>query len=232
MGDYFSFDRMVQVFPKVLGALPMSLLIVAVAMVAGSLIAIGLAFIRVFHIRVLDQLTVAYISFMRGTPEIVQLFLVYYGLPILVRNVFHLSMDTWAPLFFVLVTFSLNQAAFHAELFRGALEAVPKGQYEAAYTVGLTRGQAFRRIIIPQAARMVLPGLGMNLIYLFQSTSLAATIGVMDLVGKAQAIGANTYHSIEPMACATIIFTVISILLEYTVHRLDLAVDHDRKKVL
>lgn len=232
MGEYFSFDRMMQAFPKVLSALPTSFLIVAIAMIVGAILAIGIAFIRVFHVKVLDPLARVYISFMRGTPEIIQLFLVYYGLPLLVRGTLGLSMDSWAPLFFVLVTFSLNQAAFLAELFRGALESVNAGQYEAAYTVGLTRAQTFRRIIIPQAMRSVLPGFGVNLIYMFQSTSLAATIGVLDLVGKAQLIGSITYHSIEPLACTMVIFVVISVLLEYIVHKLDNVSNFDRKKVI
>lgn len=231
MEDYFSFDRVWAAFPKVLDALPTSLLIVGVAAVAGGLLAIVLAFVRVYRIPVLNPIVGVYISFMRGTPEIIQLFLVYYGLPLFTRDVLGVSLDDAAPLIFVLITFSLNQAAFFCELFRGALEAVDAGQYEAAYASGLTRLQAFSRIVIPQAIRIVLPGLGVNLVYLFQSTSLAATIGVMDLVGKAQIIGSITYHSMEPLFCTLILFVTISIVIEVMFTALGKRVSFGAKEV-
>lgn len=231
MSDYFSLSRVWAVFPKVLSALPTSLLIVGIAMIVGSILAIVLAFIRIYKIRIANSFVKMYISFMRGTPEIIQLFLVYYGLPLFTRDVLGVSLDDEAPLIFVLITFSLNQAAYLAELFRGALEAVDVGQYEAAYASGLTRVQTLRRVVIPQAVNIALPGFGVNLIYMFQSTSLAASIGVMDLVGKAQAIGSITYHSIEPLFCTLIIFVVVSLLIEILFKAVNVRISFGMKEV-
>lgn len=221
MGDYFSFSRMVSAFPKILDYLPDTLMMVGYALAIGIILGLVIAYVRVFRIPVLNQIFAVYISFVRGTPEIVQLFIVYYGLPILVKACFNIDLDSVDAFYFAVIALGLNQSAFLAELFRGALESIPSGQYEAGYASGLTWWQTFRRVIVPQAVRLVIPGLGVMTVGLFQTTVLASAMGVMDVLGRAIALGNATSHSIEPYADAAIIFIVVSILLEFAFHVAD-----------
>lgn len=226
----FSFGRLENVFPKVLGALPATLLIVVTALAIGGLLGLLIAFVRVHRIPVLDQLAVVYISFVRSTPEIVQLFIVYYGVPLIAQALTGVDLSAVEALYFVLIAFGINQSAYLAELFRGGFEAVPAGQYEAGDAVGLTRFQTFRRVIVPQAVQLIIPGLGITIIALFRNTSIAATLGVADMMGKAGLIGAATYHYLEPYVAATIIFLVISIALELLFRQLNKRVVFGRRQ--
>ncbi|MDF2873156.1 MAG: tcyL [Anaerocolumna sp.] len=219
MGPFFSLDRVFEYFPIVLRGFPVTVKIVLVATAAGLTFGTLLAFIRIYKVPVLNQLVLLYISFVRGTPQLVQLFIILYGLPLLVLKVTGININRWDKLFFVLVTYSLNEAAFFSEYIRAAILAVPKGQTEAGYSVGLTGSQTFFRIILPQAARIALPGLGTSFIYLFQGTSLAYLIGILDIMGQVNAIGARTHHFIEGYVCAGIIFIIISVILEKVLHR-------------
>lgn len=214
MDTYFSLDRLWAVFPKILGAFPTTLLIVAFALLIGCVVGMLVAFVRVHRIPVLSQIAAVYVSFLRSTPEIVQLFIVYYGVPLLIGSLLHVDLDNVDALYYVIIAFGINESAFLAELFRGGLEAVPVGQYEAGASIGLTRWQTFRRVIIPQAVRTVIPGFGIETIVLFQNTSLAATLGVADMVGKAQMLGVATYHYLEGYVAAAVVFIVVSIVLE------------------
>lgn len=212
--QFFSFGRLEDVFPKVLEALPVTLAIVFAGLLIGGALGVVIAFIRIHHVPVLEQIAVVYISFVRSTPEIVQLFIVYYGVPLLVQMIAGVDLGSVEALYFVLLAFGINQSGYLAELFRGGFEAVPKGQYEAAAAIGLTGVQTFRRVIVPQAVRLIVPGLGIVIVALFKNTSIAATLGVADMMGKAGLIGAATYHYLEPYAAATILFLTVSIGLE------------------
>ncbi|MDR1951975.1 MAG: amino acid ABC transporter permease [Elusimicrobiota bacterium] len=211
--DLFSFERLIENMPNVLAGLPVTLSIVVCAFFIGGLLGFGIAIIRIRHIKILEQLIIVYISFMRCTPLIVQLFVVYFGLPLLVGLV-GIDINRWDKLIFVLIAYILNEAAFLSELIRSSILAVPAGQTEAAYSIGLSNIQTYFRIIIPQAGRIAIPGLSVQIINLFQGTSLAFLMGVLDMMGRASAIGVNTYHVIEAYLDVAIIFIIISICLE------------------
>lgn len=228
MGDYFSFSRLVAVFPKVLSRFPETILMVALALIIGIILGIVIAFIRVLKVPVLTPITTVYISFIRSTPEIIQLFLVYFGVPVITEALFHINLDSVDAINYAIIAFGLNQSAFLAELFRGGLEAVPRGQYEAAFADGLTVWQTFRRVIIPQAVRIILPGFGIEVIALFQGTSIASTIGVTDMMGKAAALGIATYHSLEAYTSAALVFVVMSIVLELLFRHLSKKYSYER----
>lgn len=230
MGEYFSFERVVQYFPKILASFPTTLLIVVVAMLIGIVLGILIAFLRMNRVPVLYQLTSVYISFIRGTPQIVQLFLVYYGAPALVESLLGVDLSRTDAIYFVLIAYGLNEGAFLSETFRGGLEAIPAGQSEAGYAIGLTKLQTFFRVVVPQAIRIVLPLLGVEIINLFQNTSLAASVGVRDLMGRAGLMGAATFHYIENYFCAAVIFIVVSIVLELGFQRLNRAIDYTSKE--
>lgn len=227
-GEYFSLQRLWTALPKVLEYLPTTLLLVVVSIATGTVLGLLLAFIRIRRVPVADQIATVLISFVRGTPEIVLLFIVFYGLPLLVADVFGIDINGVAPFVFAVIALGVNQAAFLAELFRGALESVPVGQYEAGYAAGLTGAQTFFHIIVPQAIRAVLPSFSLMFVGLFQTTVLASAIGVMDVMGRADALGTAASHSLEPLTAAAIIFIVISTVMEWLFRRLNAAVAFGR----
>lgn len=213
LSSIFQIRYMVEYFPKILFRFPITLLIVLVSVGGGSLLGFFLAVVRVFRVPVLKQLSALYISFIRGTPIIVQLFIVYYGLPLVLLPL-GVDIVRWNKLFFVLVTYLLNDGAFLSELIRSAIESVPRGQLEAAYSIGLTTGQAYRRILLPQAFRNAAPAYGVRIIGSFQSTAMAFTLGIIDMMGQVKAIGTRTNRVLEGYVDTAIIFIVVSLLLE------------------
>jgi L-cystine transport system permease protein len=215
MGQFFSLERAIDAFPKLLQSLNVTFEIVAVATCLGLVFGVGIAMIRLFRLPVLYQLSSVYISFMRGTPIIIQLYVVYYGLPMLTMGLFGLNINNWDKIFFVTTAFVLNEAAFMGEIIRGSILAVPAAQVEAGYSVGLSYFQTFIHVILPQAARAGLPNFAVDLVALFQGTSLAFLLGAVDIVGRARIIGGNTMHVFDPYVAAAVIFIVISVLLEF-----------------
>ncbi|MDR1135856.1 MAG: amino acid ABC transporter permease [Clostridiales Family XIII bacterium] len=215
MGEFFSLERTIDAFPKLLQSLNVTFEIVIVATCLGLIFGFGLAMIRLFRLPVLYQIASVYISFMRGTPIIIQLYVVYYGLPMLSMNLFGLNINSWDKLFFIITAFVLNEIAFIGEIIRGAILAVPVSQTEAGYSVGLTGLQTFVHIILPQAVRAGLPNFTVDLVSLFQGTSLAFLLGAVDIIGRARMIGTNTAHIFDPYVAAAVIFIIISVLLEF-----------------
>ncbi len=153
------------------------------------LIAVVTALIQFAQIRVLKQLARFYVWVIRGTPLLVQLFIVFYGLPGI--------GIVLAPFPAAVIVFSLNEGAYASETIRAALEAVPRGQMEAGYCVGMSYLQIMRRIVLPQAFRTAFPPLSNSLIGMVKDTSLAANITVAEMFMSTQRIVARTY---EPLA--------------------------------
>lgn len=213
MGQLFDARLIWEYFPKILSRLHITLGIVLLATLIGFLLGTILALFRLYKVPVLNQLTLLFVSFNRGTPVIVQLFIVFYGLPILLLLV-GVDINRWDKLNFVIIAYGLNAAAFMSEIIRAAIMSVSVGQTEAAYSVGMTRYQAFIRIVAPQSVVIALPSLGTNMVGLLQDTSIAFSLGIVDVIGKVRAIGANTYHTMEGYIGASIIFIILSIMLE------------------
>lgn len=221
MVDFFNWERFFTNIPQILPYLPVTFKIVFYATVFGVLLGIVVAVIRIKKIPVLHQLAGIYVSFMRGTPMLVQLLVIFYGLPIFMQQMFNINVNRWDKIIFVYITYMLNQGAFLSEIFRCSILAIPKGQMEAAYSVGLTQFQAFRRIILPQAARVAVPSFGSDFIGLFQNTSLAFLIGVVDIMGRAKTIGTATKHVLEAYIFIAILFIVISLIVKGFFYLLD-----------
>jgi L-cystine transport system permease protein len=231
-GDFFSFERMIEYFPKILAKFPISLYVVivstALALVLGTVIAV----IRIKKIPVLHQLAGVYISFFRGTPILIQLFLVYYGVPLLFIAVFGSNITAgWNKLIFVFLAFGMNEGAFLAEQIRAAILSVPRGQTEAGSMVGLTSFQTFRRIVMPQAFRVLLPGLSAMVVGMLPATALAYLLGVVDMMGMITIISNRSYHSLEGYVDAAIIFVAASIVFEKGSSILIKKLDYGRKSV-
>lgn len=150
MGKSFDLSLVLDFIPELLRYLHITLIVLGGSIVLGLVGGVLLAVPRLYRIPVLSQLATLYVSFMRGTPILIKLFLVYYGLPELLKPI-GIDLSRTDPLLFVIVTYALSDAASFAEIFRGAVRSVDKGQTEAAYAAGMTTFQSFRRIVVPQA---------------------------------------------------------------------------------
>lgn len=183
----------------------------------GMLLGFGLALVRLYAIAPLGWLARVYISFFRGTPLLVQLFIIYFGLPEL-----GLQLE---PLTAALIGFSLNMAAYVAEIMRAAIASIDRGQWEAAASIGMSKTQTMLRAILPQAMRTALPPLGNSFISLVKDTALAATIQVPELFRQAQLITARTYEVFAMYLAATVIYWILSSLLAHLQNRLEARVN-------
>lgn len=227
MTAFFQPELVLRYFPKILSALPVTLGIVAMATLIGLVLGGIIAFIRIEKIPILAPFSTVFVSFTRGTPILVQLYIVYYGIPALWQLV-GVDVSNWSKLYFIYITYGLNTAAFQSETIRAAIMSIPEHQKEAAIACGLSRYQFYRQILIPQMLKVALPSFGTTTIALLQDTSLAFTIGLIDVVGKAKAIGAVTYHTLEGYVGAAVIFIVLSLVLEQVFQALEKVVQYDR----
>jgi cystine transport system permease protein len=186
----------------------------------GLVLGFFLALMRLSRVTLLRIVARVYVSFFRGTPLLVQLFMIYYGLPEL-----GLQLD---PLPAALVGFSLNMAAYVCEILRAAIASIDRGQWEAAASIGMTRAQTLRRTILPQAARTALPPLGNSFIALVKDTSLAATIQVPEMFRQAQLITARTFEIFSMYLTAALIYWVLASALAAVQNALEKRVNqHD-----
>ncbi len=183
----------------------------------GLLLGFGLALLRLYAFWPLQWLARVYVSFFRGTPLLVQLFMIYYGLPQL-----GIQLD---PLPAALIGFSLNMAAYTAEILRAAIASIDRGQWEAAASIGMGRAQTLYRAILPQAARTALPPLGNSFISLVKDTALAATIQVPELFRQAQLIIARTFEIFTMYLAAALIYWLLASVLAYFQGRLEYRVN-------
>jgi putative amino-acid transport system permease protein len=171
-------------------------------------LALVLANLRVFKIPVFDQLSQLYISFFRGTPLLVQLFLLYYGLP----QVFPIfvGLDAFSA---AVIGLTLHFAAYMAESIRAAIIGVDRSQMEASLSIGMTTSQAMRRIILPQATRVALPSLMNYFIDMIKSTSLAFTLGVSEIMAKAQMEASSSFKFFEAFLAVALIYWGVVVIL-------------------
>ena len=190
MIDQRLFEIIVDSFGKILlPGLTMTIPLTAISFFFALIIALIVAMIQFAHVRVLRQVARFYVWVILGTPLLVQLFVVFYGMP----NI-GILIDPFPA---AVIVFSINEGAYMAEIIRAALESVPAGQMEAGRCVGMTYLQTMRRIILPQAMRTAFPSLSNSLISMIKDTSLAANITVTEMFMATQRIVARTY---EPLA--------------------------------
>ncbi|TPG64727.1 cystine ABC transporter permease [Ewingella americana] len=182
-------------------------------MVFGLALGFMLALMRLSKFWPLSWLSRFYVSVFRGTPLIAQLFMIYYGLP-----QFGIELD---PIPSAMIGLSLNTAAYTSETLRAAISSIEKGQWEAAASIGMSRWQAMRRVILPQAARTALPPLGNSFIGLVKDTSLAATIQVPELFRQAQLVTSRTLEVFTMYLAASLIYWVLATVLSFLQNRLE-----------
>lgn len=195
-------DSFLQILiPGLLVTIPLTIL----SFVFGLIIAIGTAMVQIANISILKQLARFYIWIVRGTPLLVQLYVIFYGLPSL-----GVVLDAFPS---AVLVFSVNTGAYAAETIRASIESIPKGQMEAGYTVGMSFSQIMRRIILPQAIRVAFPPLSNTLISLVKDTSLAANITVLEMFMKTQQIAARTYEPFALYCEVGLIYLLFSTIL-------------------
>lgn len=199
--------------PLLVGGIKFTVPLALLSFAAGLVLAFAAALARLFGPAPLVALVRFYIWMIRGTPLLVQLFVIFYGLPSA-----GIVLD---PLVAALIGFSLNIGAYNAEVIRGAIEAIPRGQWDAAYSLSMTRAQALRRTILPQAARVAVPPLANSFIALVKDTSLAAVITVPEIFQAAQRIASVTYEPLVLYVEAALIYLVLCSVLSSLQGRLE-----------
>ncbi|HYF86331.1 ABC transporter permease [Azospirillum sp.] len=197
--------------PRMLGGLSLTLQLIVGSLALGALVAFGVALLRLSGNRVVETLAAAYVFVFRGTPLLVQIFLVYYGLG---QFEFIRESILWPflrePYWCAILALTLNTGAYTSEVLRGAILSVPQGQVEAARACGMSRALAFRRIVLPVAIRQMLPAYGNEVILMVKATSLASTITLMEVTGIARRMIAQTFAVFELFIVAGAIYLVLN----------------------
>ncbi len=192
-------------WPLLLAAITGTIPLALASMAFGLVIAVIVALMRLSRNRVLSGIARVYISAIRGTPLLVQLFVIFYGMPSL-----GIVIDPWPA---AIIAFSLNVGGYAAEIVRAAILSVPKGQWEAAHTVGFSQTQTLTRVVLPQAARVSVPPLSNTFISLVKDTSLASTILVTEMFREAQQIAAFSFEVLPIYLEAALIYWIICLAL-------------------
>ncbi|MCF6795447.1 amino acid ABC transporter permease [Priestia megaterium] len=207
---------------QVVDKLPLTLFMLGLSLLFSLLLGFVIALIRIQKKPVLSKMATIYLSFMRCTPLLVQLFLVYFGLPQLLLLV-HIDINSWSRITFLVIAFSLHTAAPLSEVIRSAYLSIDKGQFEAAYSIGMNYFQSLRRIILPQAFVAALPNLGNATISLLKDTALAFSIGIIDIMGQVRLILGNNYGigMFEIYVTISLVYWSMCIVIEIIVSYLE-----------
>ncbi|WP_042353930.1 amino acid ABC transporter permease [Bacillus rubiinfantis] len=192
-------------WPLLEGAISNTIPLTVISFIFGILLAIFTALARITHVKVLQIIARVYVSAIRGTPLLVQLFIIFYGLP----NI-GITLD---PFISAVIGFSLNVGAYASETIRASILSIAKGQWEAGYSIGMSYAQILKRIILPQAARVSLPPLSNTFISLVKDTSLASVVLITEMFRRAQEITSRNYEFLLVYTEAALIYWVICFFL-------------------
>lgn len=225
MPNLFDIHVVYKDFWGILKYLPVTLKLTGGAMILGLTLGFFIALVRVKKIPVLTQVTTFYISIIRGTPTLVQLYTSYFGIPILIKYINYwngsdIRIASIPPIVYALVALAFNQAALNAVTIQAALQAVNKGEIEAASALGMTGKQCMFRIVIPEAVELALPSLGNTLIGLVKGTSLAFSCGIVEMTAQGKIIAGADYRYFEAYVALAIIYWAITILIERIIHKI------------
>ncbi|EJQ68902.1 amino acid ABC transporter permease [Bacillus mycoides] len=216
----FDVTYFLESFPQLFKYVYITLGITVVSMIISFFIGIGLAIITKNKTKFLYPIARVYISFFRGTPLLVQLFVLYFGLP-QISPAFTVLTAMQA----TLIGLSLNNAAYLSEIIRGSLNAVESGQMDACLSVGMTKAQAMRQIIFPQAIRVAVPSLGNNFVGLLKESSLSFALGVAEILAQAKMLAAQSYRYMESYLAVAIVYWIITIVISWGQKRLEKKLD-------
>lgn len=200
----YDFTAIPAYFPRFFQAAVMTVQITTLGIVIGLFLGFITALLRLSNSRLLNMPAKAYIWMVRGTPLLLQLFIIYYGLAPILRV---------PPLPSAFLALGIHNGAYIAEIFRGSIQSIDRGQREAAMSLGMTNWQAMKRIILPQAFKRSVPPLGNQFIIALKDSSLASTITVRELLLRSRQIGASTFLTMEMLVIAAIYYLIMTSVL-------------------
>lgn len=202
----FNVDLMINSLPLLIVGAGITVQITAISVGLGLVIGMFVGIARICHVKVLRALATVYIDFLRGTPLLVQIFLIYFALPMVVGQ----RVD---PFIAAITACGINSGAYIAEIFRAGIQAIDEGQMEAGLSLGMTWVQTMRYIIVPQAFKNIVPPLGNEFIALLKDSSLVSVIGFEELTRRGQLIIARTYGSLEIWITVALIYLVMTLTI-------------------
>lgn len=223
----------IDVMPRLLSGAILTLQLAALSVLAGLVIALPLSLLRSSPSGVLSCPVLAYTFVFRGTPLLVQLFVIYYGAG---QIEWIRTTSAWTilrePYWCALIAFSLNNAAYTTEILRGGIRAVPAGEVEAAKALGMSYALRTRRIVLPIAFRLALPAYANEVVLMLKASSLASTITIMELTGTARKIVAQTFSPYEVFISAALIYLAITFVVVKAFARLERQLAHHLERVV
>ena len=205
-------DLIQTILPSLLDGLKMTLTLFFIIGISSIPLGFLIAVIRVYGPKWLGFLIQIYVFIMRGTPLLLQLMFVFFGLPLI-----GITLDRFSA---AILAYLINYAAYYAEIFRGGITAVPKGQFEAISVLGIGKVRGFFKIIIPQVTKIVLPSVGNEVIALVKDTSLVYVIGLGELLRAGQ-IAANTYASLVPFLAVGVVYLSVTAVITVLLNKLE-----------
>lgn len=223
-------ELMAEAFPKILSGLPVTMMLATSSLFLGFFLAIVIALLRTSRFRPLAGFAYSFVYVFRGTPLLVQIFLIYYGTGQFeaVRDSFlwpFLREAWWC----AILALTLNTGAYTSEIIRGGIQAVPFGQIEAAKACGMNAVMRFRRIVFPQAIRQALPGYGNEIILMIKSTSLASTITLLEMTGIARKMISQTYKPLEIFLIAAVFYLTLVFIVTRLVAFIEYRLSPERR---
>lgn len=224
--DLFDIGQVFVNIPDILRFLPVTMELAIGSMIVSLILGLLVALIKIKKIPVLTPIATLFISVIRGTPVLVQLYVTYYGIPLILKyfnykNGTSYNLNGIPSILYAFVALAVNEAAYNAEIIRASLLSVEKGQIEAASSLGMTYFQVLRRIILPEAIVVALPSLGNSFIGLIKGTSLAFTCAVVEMTAEGKIIGGGTFRYFEVYISLALIYWAITIIVERIIKALE-----------
>lgn len=201
-----------------------TLLLSIIGIIAGTILGLFISGLKLSKNKVLKAIGTTYVEIIRGTPLMVQLLIVYFGLKAYFQDTNAFLTNA---VFLCSVAIVMNEAAYNAELIRGGILSVPKGQVEAGRCLGLSSKQTMRKIILPQAFKTILPSLGNEFVALIKETAIVVMVGMPDIIYKANTIKSQTFQPIRPMIYAAICYFILTFTLSKLMSRVERRMAND-----
>lgn len=208
-----------EAFQEIAKAIPLTLLMTIIPLVFGSIIALAVTLIRLYKVTILQQIADFYVSFFRGTPAIMHIMVIYFGFPVLINYLaskfeWDFTSSQVPVITFIYIALSFTAGAYLSEIIRAGIQSVPKGEIEAAYSIGMHTLQVIRRILLPQALVQSIPNITNIVIGFLHTTSIAFLVSQKELTGMANIVAAQNLKYVEAFIAAAIIYWVISLVIE------------------
>ncbi len=227
------FSQMVRWIPTFLEGVGVTIVLSLVTVAIGSVLGLFITVMRRSRLTAVSALAKFYVLFIRGTPLLVQLYLWLYGLPLIgiVIPAIPIPSAVFGTREFstAVVALGINSGAYVAEILRGGLDAVDKGQTEAARSLGLSSRQTMQHVVIPQAIRIILPGLGNEFIQMIKESSIVSTVGIFDVMYTTNIVKAGTYKIFEPLLIVSLIYLILTSVLTFLQRQLERKLNVDLK---